>query len=152
MTIFTRVWWAAAGARAANTALAMLVPLAGVLIAGGVPVARVLSLVAVGVLASLLTSLAGLPEVTGRTVTLWRAVIVRCLKTLGQAGATALVGVELIEAVDWRAAYVLVGGAVAVTFLRTLLAYLPETDLMALEREADVQAAGNPDPTGFPYV
>lgn len=136
MTIFTRAWWAAAGTRAANTALAALIPIIGLLIAGGIPVLKAASLVAVAALASLLTSLAGLPEVTGRTVTLWRAIISRTGKTFGQAAATAFVGVELIEAVDWTAFYVVVGGAVAVTFLRTLLAYLPETDLTALEREA----------------
>ena len=150
MTIFTRAWWAAAGARALSTALAVLIPLAGVLIAGGVPVLRAASLVAVVSVASLLTSLAGLPEVAGTTVTLWRAVIVRCLKTAGQVGATMFVGVELIEAVDWAAFYVVVGGAVLVTLIRTLLMYLPET-LTPLEREADAQAWGN-DASLPPYA
>lgn len=152
MLIFTRAWWSAAGARALSTALAVLIPLAGVLIAGGVPVARATSMVAVVALVSLLTSLAGLPEVTGTTTAWWRAILVRCAKTLGQAGATALVGVELLEAVDWRAAYVVVGGAVAVTLIRTALAYLPETDQVIMgEVRADLSAAGN-DYTLEPYI
>lgn len=151
MSIFTRAWWAAAGRRALATVIAALIPLTGVLVAGGVPPLDALSLsVAVGV-ASLLTSLAGLPELTGRSVTLLRAIVVRCAKTLGQTGAVMFVGVTVIEAVDWRDFAITVGGAVVVTLLRTVLAYLPETDTTALDAEAELQAAYN-DRSDWPYA
>lgn len=128
MFIFTRAWWAAAGQRAAATVVAALIPLTGLLIGGGATPTQALSLSAAVGAASVLTSLAGLPEVTGRSVSLWRAIVVRCAKTLGQTGAVMFVGVRLIEAVDWRDFGITVGGAVAVTLLRTVLAYLPEVD------------------------
>lgn len=128
MSVFTRAWWEAAGSRAASTAIAVLLPVAALLVSGDLAPVTALSMTAVAVVASLATSLAGLPEVRDRVVPLWRAVVSRTLKTAGQSLAAALVGVELIEAVDWNQAAVVIGGAVLTTLLRTLAAYLPETE------------------------
>lgn len=128
MTVFTPAWWEAFGARAANTAIAALLPLAALLFTRETTPLAALSLVAVQVLAVFASSLYALPEITGRTVPLWRAIVVRLLRTIGQTLATALVGVTLIEAIDWRAAGVLLGGAALTTLLRTLKDYLPEQE------------------------
>lgn len=160
MLIFTRAWWEAAGTRMADTALAVLLPLVFLLVAGDVAPVHVISLVAVQVLAVLATSLAGLPEVAGKSVSLWRAVVVRTAKTLGQSIATALVGVELIEAVDWSAAWVLIAGATLYTLLRTLRDWLPETlPALADDVKVTIHDVGGTisypgwsshDPTGIP--
>lgn len=126
MTLFSPAWWEAVGARAANTALAVLLPLVALLIAGKLSPLSALSMVAVAVLGVVATSLANLPEVVGKTVPLWRAVLVRTLKTFGQSLAATLVGVEVIEAIDWRDAGVVIASATLYTLLRTLKDYLPE--------------------------
>lgn len=128
MSIFSRQWWAAAGSRAAATAIAVLLPNAALLVSGDVTPTAALSMVTVATIGSFATSLAGLPEITERTVPLWAAVLTRTAKTAGQSLAAALVGVELIGAVDWPAAGVVIGGAVLTTLLRTVAAYLPETE------------------------
>ena len=130
MILFSRSWWAAAGARAANTAIAALLPLVMLLVAGSATPAHVLDLVAIQVILSLATSLAGLPELGGKTTPLWQAILTRSAKTLGQSLGTALVGVELLSAIDWSAAWVLIAGATLTTILRTLHDYLPETPLV----------------------
>lgn len=128
MNLFTPAWWESAGARAANTAIAALIPLATLLVAREVTPLYVVSVAALSAFASLITSLAGLPEVSGKTVPLWRAVLTRSAKTLGQVGAPMLLGVVVINDVDWYALTVTVGGAVLVTLLRTLKDWLPEQD------------------------
>jgi hypothetical protein len=128
MLLFTPAWWESAGARAANTAIAALIPLATLLIGREVTPLYVASVVALSAFASLVTSLAGLPEVTGKTVPLWRAVLTRSAKTFGQVGAPMLLGVLVVEDVDWYGFAVTVGGAVLVTMLRTLKDWLPEQE------------------------
>lgn len=128
MTLFTPTWWEYAGARAAHTAIAALIPLATLLVAREVTPLHVVGVAAASALASFVTSLAGLPEVDGETVPLWRAVLVRSAKTLGQVGAPMLLGVVVLSDVDWYAFVVTTGGAVLVTLLRTLKDWLPEQD------------------------
>lgn len=127
MNLFTRLWWESAAARAANTAIAVLIPLVLVVLERDVELVTVASMVAVAVLGSFATSLAGIPEVTERAVPLWRAVLTRTAKTFGQSLGAVLVGVEVLNDVAWRDAWVVVGAAVLVTLLRTLKDYLPET-------------------------
>lgn len=126
MNLFTPAWWEYAAARAANTAIAALIPLATLLVAREVTPLYVVGVAAASALASFVTSLAGLPEVDGKAVPLWRAVLVRSAKTFGQVGAPMLLGVVVIGDVDWYAFLVTTGGAVLVTLLRTLKDWLPE--------------------------
>lgn len=128
MILFTPAWWESAGARAANTAIAALIPLATLLVAREVTALYVFSVAALSALASLITSLAGLPETAGKTVPLWRAVLIRSAKTLGQVGAPMLVGVVVLGDIDWYAFVVTTGGSVLVTLLRTLKDWLPEQE------------------------
>lgn len=128
MPIFTRTWWQAAGTRAAYTVLAALVPLVGLFVTSDVTPLYVASVSALAGLVSLVTSLAGIPELEDRTVPLWRAIVVRVLKTIGQVGGPVLVSVQLLEDVGWYELGVAVAGAALTTLIRTLMAYLPETD------------------------
>lgn len=127
MTVFTAAWWLAAGQRAAYTALAALMPLGALLFTGDVTPLYVISVVGLSLLSSLATSLWGVPEVTDRVVPLWRAVVVRVLKTAGQVGAPVLGSVLLLEEVGWYELGVTLAGAALTTLVRTLMAYLPET-------------------------
>lgn len=126
MDLFTPTWWRAAGRRAAYTALAALLPLAALLFTGEVTPLYVASLVALAILASLATSLAGLPELTGKVVPWWRAIAIRVLKTAGQVAAPVFGSVLILEDVGWYELGVAVAGATLTTLVRALLAYLPE--------------------------
>lgn len=125
--LLTLTWWTAAGQRAAYTALAALLPLAALLVAGDVTTTYVILVVALALAASLVTSLAGLPEVAGRDVPIWLAVVVRVTKTGAQTLAASLGGAVLLTDVDWKVAGTAVAGAALTTLVRTLMTYLPET-------------------------
>lgn len=127
MTLFTRAWWEAAGARVADTVLGTLLTLIVLLVGGDIAPSGVLSLVAVQAIVTFATAFAGLPEVAGKAVPLWRAIIVRTAKTTGQSLVTAFAGVELLEQVAWDDVWIVVAGATLYTLIRTLRDYLPET-------------------------
>lgn len=130
-------WWQAATTRAAYTALAALLPLVGLLVTGQVADLWVVVLtVALALVASLATSLAGLPELGDREVPLWLAVLARCGRTAGQVLAASLAGAVLLTDVDWPTIGLQVAGAVLTTLVRTLMAALPET-YPVLVAEAD---------------
>lgn len=126
MPITRLSWWRAAGQRAAATALAALLPLAALVVAGEVTVLYAASVAVVAVLGSLATSLGSLPEADGTTVPLWRAVLGRTARTAGQVAAPVIVSAVLLSDVGWTELGVTVGGAVVTTLIRTLLAALPE--------------------------
>lgn len=119
------LWWKDAGLRAAYTALAVAVPyLAGSLIAE-VPWVTLLLTAALAFLASIVTSLAGLPEVEGVHLPWWLAAVERVVKTFAQSLAAGFVGAVLISDVDW--AFVLQAAALAAltSLVRLILATLP---------------------------
>lgn len=68
--VLTPAWWIAAGLRAAYTALAVALPIVPQLVAGTVTPAYAGSVVGLAALASLVTSLAGLPELKGESIPL----------------------------------------------------------------------------------
>lgn len=118
-------WWKDAGKRAAYTALAVALPyLAGSLIAE-VPWVTLLLTAALAFLASIVTSLAGLPEVVGVNLPWWLAAIERVVKTFAQSLVAGFVGATLITDVDW--AFVLQAAALAAltSLVRLILATLP---------------------------
>lgn len=122
-TIFTRTWWAAAGRRAAYTALAALLGVIGPLSTGSMPPLAGGSIVALAVVLSLAWSLKSLPEVDAEPQPWWKAVLLRVLRTVGQTAVPALTTVTLFQDVDWRDLGVTVGGAAATTLIRTLMTY-----------------------------
>src|SRR6478609_6969634 len=126
-TVFSREWWEAAGSRAANTAIAGAIPYITLVLSGEQAPTYALSATAAIALASLLTSLAGLPETVGKTVSLGYAIVTRSLKTFGQAAVVWVGASLLLSDYDWTQFAVVVGAPVLITVLRTLKDYLPET-------------------------
>ena len=121
-------WWLDAGKRAARTALAAFLPLAALLVAGEVEPLYAVGVTALALVASLATSLANIPEVTGRVVPVWLAVLTRVVKTAAQTLAAALVGAELFQEVPWGEIGIAAGGASLTTLVLALMTYLPETE------------------------
>ncbi len=118
-------WWADAGKRAAYTALVVAVPYLGASLLADIPWVTVLLTSALAFLASIVTSLAGLPEVEGVNLPWWLAAIERVVKTFAQSLAAGFVGATLITDVDW--AFVLQAALIAAlgSLLRLILATLP---------------------------
>lgn len=127
MDIFSRAWWDAAGARAANTAIAIAIPYVTLVLSGDKSPVYALNATAFAAVASLLTSMAGLAEVTGKVVPLWKAVLVRSTKTFGQSVAVWFGSSLIFNDLQIATFAVVVGGPVLITLLRTLKSYLPET-------------------------
>lgn len=125
--LFTRRWWDEAGSRAANTVLAGAVPYITAVLTGEVTTLYALSALGMLLVASLATSLGGLPEVVGKVVPLWKAILSRTAKTFGQSLAVWAGGALILQELDWTVFVVTVGGPVLVTLIRTLKDYLPET-------------------------
>lgn len=131
--LFTRAWWTAAGHRVLAT---VLVALAGVItpvLTGTMTPLAAVSMVTLTALAALATALAGLPEVTDKAVSVWRAILARTARTLGQSVAAGLGTAVLLTDVDWRALGVAVASATALTLIRTVLMRLPETATSGLD-------------------
>ena len=124
--ITTLDWWTAAGQRAAYTALVVLLPYAAFITTGRVPIVEALLAVGLALVVSLVTSLAGLPEVTGRDVPWWLAILVRVTKTAAQTVVASVGSAVLLTDVDWHTVWLAVASAAMGTLIRTLRAYLPE--------------------------
>lgn len=127
--ILTPDWWLAAGQRAAYTALAVLLPVAMQLVTGEVSATFALSAMGLAAVASLATSLAGLPELTDAVRTPWVAILSRVAKTAGQSLVAAIGTAYLLSDVAWTEVWQVVAGASLTTLLRTILDViaLPET-------------------------
>lgn len=144
----SRAWWAAAGQRAARSALVVMVTY--VIGAGGlshINATLALSAGALMAVLSLVTSLAGLPELDGTQVPWWVAVLVRGLKSFFQAlGALWLPSWVVLTDVPW--ATVLDGAAATAlgTILLALISHLPETQALTIPASAVVQVV-HPDGT-----
>ncbi|MFF7683151.1 holin [Microbacterium sp. NPDC007973] len=123
--LFNAAWWKDAGKRAAYTALAVAVPYLGASLLADVPWITVLLTAALAFLASIVTSLAGLPEVEGVNLPWWLAAVERVVKTVAQSLAAGFVGATLITDVDW--AFVLQAALIAAlgSLVRLILATLP---------------------------
>lgn len=126
--IFTKVWWRSAliraGKTAAQTAIAML--------PAAITITAVDWLTTIGssvlaALVSLLMSLAGLPEVDGRTMPWWKAMLIRAVKTMAQTVVGLIPAAATITDVRWRAVLGTAGLAGLISVL-TSLAGLPEAE------------------------
>lgn len=141
--IFSRVWWKYAGIRAVRTGLILAIPTwpSGVVVSEADPLTTLL-VFALGAISSLVTSLGGIPEVTGTNVSKVRAIIVRVVKSFFQGAAVGLVGASLLTDVDWLATLELgIAGAVG-AFLLGSLSALPETPEVVTPLPADGIPAG----------
>lgn len=146
MDIFTRAWWRAALTRAVYTLLAAAVPLVTQVVAGEVSPLYAGSILGLATLASVITSLAGLPELTDRALPLWRAVVYRVLRTVAQVAVPVLGAAIVLQDVSWTELLTSVGGAAAVTLLRALMMALPALpslpETTRAELVADVDKSG----------
>lgn len=119
------VWWKAASLRALYTAVAIAVPYLGGALLADVPWLTILSAAAVGFLASIATSLAGLPETEGVDLPWWLAAVERVVKTFAQALAAGFIGATLLTDVAWSTVVQAAVIAALTSLLRLILATLP---------------------------
>lgn len=99
--LISKVWWEAAGGRALRTAIVVAIPYIPASYLGQVPYLTILSAAVLAAILSLLTSLAGLPEVSGKQPIWWVAVAERVVKTIAQAAITAVGNALLLQNVHW---------------------------------------------------
>lgn len=125
--LFTPSWWKAAALRGLRTAITIAIPYLGTAILfSGVPWLSVASAAGLGFVASLITSLAGIPEADGKTVPAWLALLERTTKTVAQGIAAGLVNAVLFTDVHWS---VIVQAALISglgSLLLGVLGFLPE--------------------------
>lgn len=121
------VWWKAAGTRAWRTALVLLIPYAPTVLYDG-NYLIVLSAAGLGAVTSLITSLFGIAETQGTSVSWYWAVFERAVKTAAQALLTVFGTATLFSQVHWSEAPALVGSAVLGSVLLAMLKSLPEAD------------------------
>lgn len=119
------IWWKAALLRALYTAVAIAVPYLGGALLSDVPWLTIGSAAAVGFLASLFTSLAGLPEAEGVDLPWWLAAVERVTKTFAQALAAGFIGATLLTDVAWSTVIQAAIIAALTSLLRLILATLP---------------------------
>ncbi|WP_349862696.1 hypothetical protein [Leifsonia sp. WHRI 6310E] len=137
--LFTAAWWKAASLRALRTAVTIAIPYLGTAILfSGVPWLSILSAAALGYIASLVTSLAGIPEAAGKTIPAWLALLERTVKTVAQGIAVGIGNAVLFTDVHWSTILqaALISGLGSL--LIGVLGYLPEA-------ASPIVAPQNPD-------
>lgn len=118
-------WWKDAALRALYTAVAIAVPYVGGSLISEIPWMTVALAAGLGIVASLATSLAGLPEVEGVDLPWWLAAVERVVKTFAQALVSGFVGATLLTDVDWLVVLQAAALSALVSLLRLILATLP---------------------------
>lgn len=126
--LVTWVWWKAALIRALRTALAVVIPYVPASYIGDVPYITMASAAAMGFIFSIITSLAGIPEVEGRTEQWYFAILSRVVKTVGQALLAGIGTAVLITDVDWAAIWQMSLTAGFASLVMAVLAQLPEAE------------------------
>lgn len=121
----SRAWWKAALLRALYTAVAIAVPYLGGALLSDILWWTAASAAALGFLASVLTSLAGLPESEGVDLPWWLAAVERVIKTFAQALAAGFVGATLLADVAWSTVIQAAIIAALTSLLRLILSTLP---------------------------
>lgn len=120
-----RAWWKAALLRALYTAIAIALPYLGGALIADIAWLTAASAAALGFLASLATSLAGLPEAEGVDLPWWLAAVERVVKTFAQALAAGFIGATLLSDVPWSTVLQAAIIAALTSLLRLILATLP---------------------------
>lgn len=148
------VWWKAAAFRALRTALVIAVPYAPTVLYDG-DWLLLLSSASFGALTSFVTSLFGIAESEGTSVSWYWAVFERVVKTAAQSLLTAFGTATLFSEVDWSAVPALVGSAVLGSLLLAVLKQLPEAEqplAAATETVIVNNYAGEPVQASVPVV
>lgn len=126
--LFTLTWWKAAALRGVRTAIVIAIPYLGtVVLFRDVNWLTIASAAALGFVASIITSLAGIPEASGKTVPFYVALTERTVKTLAQGLAVGIGNAVLFTDVDWST----IAQAALISALGSLLlgvlGFLPES-------------------------
>lgn len=119
------IWWKSAALRALYTAVAIALPYVGGALLSDIAWLTALSAAALGFVASIATSLAGLPEAEGVDLPWWLAAIERVVKTFAQALAAGFLGATLLADVAWSTVIQAAAIAALTSLLRLILATLP---------------------------
>jgi len=125
--LFTLAWWKASAIRAARTAVMIAIPYVGTAVLfNGVPWLAIVSAAGLGAVASLVTSLAGIPEADGGHIPVWLALLERTTKTVAQGLAVGIGNSVLFTDVHWST--ILQSALIAGlgSLLLGVLGYLPE--------------------------
>lgn len=125
--LFTLAWWKAAALRGVRTAVVIVIPYVGtVLLFKDVDWLTIVSAAGLGFVASLITSLAGIPEADGKKVSIWVALVERTVKTVAQGLAVGIGNAVLFTDVNWSTIVqaALISGLGSL--LLGVLGYLPE--------------------------
>lgn len=125
-SLTSTTWWKAATIRALRTALVVAVPYVPAAYIGAVPYVTVALASSLAVIASFITSLKGIAEVTGVIRPWWFAVLSRVVKTVAQATLTGIGTATLITDVPWDSISQMVITAGFGSLLLALLSELPE--------------------------
>jgi hypothetical protein len=123
--LFSRTWWKDAAARAVYTVAAVVTPYIGGSLIADIPWLTIVSAGALGFIASIATSLAGLPETEGVDLPWWLAALERTVKTFFQALAAGIAPAILFTEVDWSTIAQASAIAAGLSLLRLVLATLP---------------------------
>lgn len=118
------VWWKDAFIRAIRTAVVIAVPYVGGSLLSAVPWLTVASAAALGFVASLITSLAGLPDANSQPW--WQATLTRVTKTVAQSLAAGLTNIVLFQDVNWSVALQASAIAGLGSLLLAVISSLPE--------------------------
>lgn len=124
-TITSTSWWRAAALRALYTAGAIALPYLGASALGGVPWLTAGSAAVFGFIASLVTSLAGIPEVDGVGLPWWLSAVERVVKTFAQSIAAGFGSAVLLTDVHWSTIVQAAALASLASLVRLILATLP---------------------------
>lgn len=130
LTKFT--WWKAAALRGLYTALAIALPYLGGALIADIQWLTILSAAALGFVTSIVTSLAGLPEVIGNDLPWWLAAVERTVKTFAQALASGFVGATLLTDVAWSTVVQFALISALTSLVRLILATLPNDPTPAI--------------------
>lgn len=121
----SRLWWKDAALRALYTAFAIALPYLGGALIADIAWLTILSAAGLGFLASLATSLAGLPETEGVDMPWWLAAVERTVKTFAQALAAGFLGAVLLTDVAWSTVVQAALISALTSLVRLILATLP---------------------------
>lgn len=130
--LLSRLWWKDAALRALYTALAIALPYLGGALIADIAWLTILSAAGLGFLASLATSLAGLPETEGVDLPWWMAAVERTVKTFAQALAAGFLGAVLLTDVAWSTVVQAALISALTSLVRLILATLPNDPSPAL--------------------
>jgi hypothetical protein len=96
--------------------------------------------VALSVVASYITSLGGLKELTDGVAPKWLATLVRAIKQFAQTAAAYIGAAVLLSDVNWNDLLVVAATSAAMSVLQSVLTSLPETQPLAEVETEPVEA------------